>query len=73
MHVILCLAKDTICACWVKHGRNRVEKCVIYEVQGKDTKYLYDQMYGGTLFIRRIFQKEVCAYVGDVWLKWIKC
>ena len=32
----------------------------------KDAKLTYDRMDVGTSFLGRLFQKEVCAYVGGL-------
>ena len=51
----------------------RVKECRIYEVRDKYTKCLYDRIDGGMFFIWRMFEEEVCAYVGHVCLKWRRC
>ena len=50
-----------------------MKEFVIYEMQDKYKKSLYDSMVGGMLFIGRMFEDEVFAYVGDVCLKWRRC
>ena len=57
--------KYNIFAFRVINKNERVKGCVIYEVRYKDSKVLY-QTYRVMSFFGRLFQKEVCAYVGGV-------
>ena len=55
--------------------RESVKEFGIWQLRGKYGRCSYDQTYVGTSFFGGLIWKEVCAYVGDVWVKWrmLKC
>ena len=45
----------------------------IEELRDKDVIFSYDRTDAGTLFFVKLFWKEVCTYVGDVWVECSIC
>ena len=70
---LACAVKDIFCTRGVKCVKEIIKELGIQKIQDKYVMCMLDRTDVGASFCGRLFLKEVCAYVGDGWVKCSIC